>query len=82
MMGDTADAHRPDAERRGLSQGAAANLAGIQAQTVSRLERGEDARLSTLRRYLGVPRYTIENAVVEATTGAVAGRIHLPAHPP
>ena len=64
---------------RGLSQAAAARLAGVQQQAVSRLERPRaNLQLDTMRRYLEALGYSVEIAVREATTGKELGRATLP----
>jgi DNA-binding XRE family transcriptional regulator len=67
-------------DKRGLSQAAAAKLAGLHQQAVSRFEQPQaNVRLDTVRRYLGALGYTVEIAVRETKTGRVLGRVALPA---
>ncbi len=69
-------------EHRGLSQGAAAERAGVQQQAVSRLERPHaNIRLGTLQRYLSALGYSLEINVVDEETGEAAARVVLPATP-
>lgn len=57
-------------ERRGLSQSAAARLAGLQQQAVSRLERpSANPQLETIRTYLGALGYRLDLNVVDLGTG-------------
>ena len=61
-------------EARGLSQTAAAQLAGLQQQAVSRFEQPrENVQLATVQRYLAALGYSIEIAVRETKTGKVLG---------
>ena len=61
-------------EAQGLSQAAAARLAGLQQQAVSRFEQpGTNVQLATVHRYLAALGYTIEIAVRETKTGKVLG---------
>ena len=65
--------HRARAER-GLSQAAAAELAGLQQQAVSRFEQPQaNLQLGTLQRYLHALGYTIDIAVKETESGRVLG---------
>ena len=64
---------------RGLSQEAAAHLAGLQQQAVSRLEQTRtNVQLGTVQRYLEALGYTVEIAVRETKTGKVLGSAALP----
>ncbi len=66
-------------EERGLSQAAAAKLAGLHQQAVSRFEQaGVNVRLDTLQRYLGALGYTIDIAVKETESGRILGHATLP----
>lgn len=59
---------------QGLSQAAAAQLAGLQQQAVSRFEQpGTNVQLATVQRYLAALGYTLEIAVRETKTGKVLG---------
>ena len=61
-------------EAQGLSQTAAAHLAGLRHQAVSRFEQpGTNVQLATAQRYLAALGYTIEIAVRETKTGKVLG---------
>lgn len=61
-------------ETQGLSQAAAAQLAGLRQQAVSRLEQpGANVQLATVQRYLAALGYTVEIAVRETKTGKVLG---------
>lgn len=65
-------------ERRGLSQTAAARLAGLQQQAVSRLEcPSANPRLESIQAYLGALGYALELKAVDAATGEVAAGITL-----
>ena len=67
-------------ESRGLSQAAAARLAGLQQQAVSRFERpGAAPRLETVRAYLGALGYGVELSVIDLDTGEAA--VSLPPPP-
>jgi len=67
-------------ERRGLSQVAAAERAGMQQQAVSRLERPyANIHLGTLQRYLSALGYSLEISVVDEETREAAARLVLPA---
>lgn len=69
-------------EHRGLNQGAAAKLAGLHQQAVSRFERpGANPHVETVRAYLGALGYRLELNVVDLDTGEVAGSMSLPAAP-
>jgi transcriptional regulator with XRE-family HTH domain len=62
-------------ERQGLSLGAAADRAGVQPQTIARVERGEaDVHLGTLLRYLRALGCSLDLAVVDDATGEVIAR--------
>jgi HTH-type transcriptional regulator / antitoxin HipB len=70
-------------ERRGLSQTAAAERAGLQQQAVSRLERPHaNVRLATLQKYLGALGYAVEINVIDLETGSSAARAVLTSKPP
>ena len=57
-------------ERKGLSQSAAARLAGLQQQAVSRLEHGDGSpRLETIQKYLDALGYSLELRAVDPRTG-------------
>ncbi len=67
-------------ERRGLSQSAAAERAGVEQEAVSRLERPHaNIRLETLQRYLSALGYSLEINLVDEETGEAAARLVLPA---
>lgn len=69
-------------EHRGLNQGAAAKLAGLHQQAVSRFERpGANPHLETVRAYLAALRYHLELNVVDLDTGEVADSMRLPVTP-
>lgn len=66
-------------ERRGLSQAAAAGLAGLQQQTVSRFERpAANPRLETIQEYLGALGYGVEIRAIDLETGEAAAKAVLP----
>lgn len=66
-------------ERRGLSQRAAAELAGLQQQAVSRFERpSADPRLETVQAYLGALGFALELKAIDVATGEVAAEVTLP----
>jgi transcriptional regulator with XRE-family HTH domain len=68
--------------RRGLSQAAAAKLAGLQQQAVSRLERPDaNPRLDTIQDYLSALGYALELKVIDVETGEVAAEVALPPTP-
>lgn len=70
--------HRARAER-GLSQAAAAELAGLQQQAVSRFEQPQaNLQLGTLQRYLSALGYTIDIAIKETKIGRTFGHATLP----
>ena len=64
--------------RRGLSQLAAADAAGIQPQTVRQLEQaGGDPRLGTVRRYAAGLGCGVELVLRDDATGDAIGRVVL-----
>lgn len=66
-------------ERRGLSQTAAAKLAGLQQQAVSRFERPDtNPQLETIQAYLGALGYALELKAVDLDTGETAATAVLP----
>ena len=66
-------------ERRGLSQAAAARLAGFQQQAISRLERSStNPQFETIRAYLDALGYGVELNVIDLDTGEVALSMTLP----
>lgn len=66
-------------EERGLSQEAAARLAGLQQQAVSRLERpGARPQIDTIRKYLAALGYSIELHIIDMATGKAAFSLPLP----
>jgi transcriptional regulator with XRE-family HTH domain len=66
-------------ERRGLSQTAAARLAGLQQQAVSRLEHPTaNPQLESLQAYLGALGYALELKAIDIETGEVAAEVVLP----
>jgi DNA-binding XRE family transcriptional regulator len=66
-------------EERGLSQEAAAQLAGLQQQAVSRFERpGANPHMETIRTYLAALGYGVELHLVDLTTGESAFSVMLP----
>jgi DNA-binding XRE family transcriptional regulator len=66
-------------ERRGLSQAAAAKLAGLHQQAVSRFERPDaNPRLDTIQDYLGALGYALELAAIDIETGEQAAKVLLP----
>jgi DNA-binding XRE family transcriptional regulator len=79
MALDTAYLLHRAREERGLSQAAAAALAGLQQQAVSRFEQPHaNMQLGTLQRYLSALGYTIDIAGKEAKSGRVLGHATLP----
>ena len=65
--------------RRGLSQTAAAELAGLKQQAISRFESPDaNPTLETVQAYLGALGYSLELKAVDAETGEVAAAIVLP----
>jgi transcriptional regulator with XRE-family HTH domain len=66
-------------ERRGLSQVAAAELAGLHQQAVSRFEHpGANPHLETVQAYLGALGYALELKAIDVETGEVAAEVILP----
>lgn len=66
-------------ERRGLSQTAAAELAGLHQQAVSRFERpSANPKLETVQAYLGALGYALELKAIDVETGDVAAEVTLP----
>jgi transcriptional regulator with XRE-family HTH domain len=66
--------------QRGLSQEAAATLAGLKQQAVSRLERtGANLRLDTLQTYLNALGYALELSAIDIETGEIAAKFVTPA---
>jgi transcriptional regulator with XRE-family HTH domain len=66
-------------EHRGLNQGAAAKLAGLHQQAVSRFERpGANPHIESVRAYLGALDYGLELNVVDLVTGDTAVSMMLP----
>jgi len=66
-------------ERRGLSQTAAAELAGLHQQAVSRFERpSANPRLDTVQAYLGALGYGVEIRAIDLKTGESAATAILP----
>ncbi len=73
-------------ERRGLSQRAAAELAGLQQQAVSRFERpAANPQLGTIQEYLGALGYGLAIQAIDLATGEPAATLvllpKLPRHP-
>jgi DNA-binding XRE family transcriptional regulator len=69
-------------EQRGLSQTAAAKLAGLRQQTVSRFERPEvNPQLETVQAYLGALGYALELRAIDLATGETAAQAVLPPRP-
>lgn len=65
-------------EHRGLSQAAAAKLAGLKQQAVSRFERpGVSPRFESVQSYLGALGYVLELKAIDAATGETAADILL-----
>lgn len=65
--------------RRGLSQAAAARLAGLQQQAVSRLERPDvQPRLDTVQSYLNALGYALEVNVIDLESGETIATAVLP----
>lgn len=62
-------------QSRGLSQAAAAELAGFHQQAVSRFERGGTPQWDTLHRYLLALGYSLELKLVDITTGKTTANI-------
>lgn len=66
-------------ERRGLSQTAAARLAGLQQQAVSRFEHPTaNPQLESVQAYLGALGYALELKAIDVETGEVAAEVMLP----
>lgn len=66
-------------EHRGLSQTAAAQLAGLQQQAVSRLERPDvQPQLGRIQAYLGALGYALELNVIDLETGQATAKVVLP----
>jgi DNA-binding XRE family transcriptional regulator len=66
-------------ERRGLTQTAAAELAGLHQQAVSRLEQPDaNPQLDRIQHYLGALGYALELNVIDIETGETAARATLP----
>lgn len=66
-------------ERRGLSRAAAARLAGLQRQAVSRIERpAANPRFETIRSYLSALGYALELRAIDPETGETAAAVVLP----
>jgi DNA-binding phage protein len=60
-------------QRRGLTQQAAADLAGLHQQAVSRFESPDaNPRLDSIQTYLGALGFRLEMNIVDITTGEVA----------
>jgi DNA-binding XRE family transcriptional regulator len=65
-------------ERRGLSQAAAAKLAGLQQQAVSRFEQPDaNPRLETIQEYLGALGYALELTAIDIETGEKTAKVLL-----
>lgn len=65
-------------ERRGLSQAAAAKLAGLQQQAVSRFEQPDaNPRLETIQEYLGALGYALELTAIDVETGEKTAKVVL-----
>lgn len=65
-------------EHRGLSQSAAAELAGLHQQAVSRFERpGTNPKLETVQAYLGALGYALELKAIDVETAEVAADVTL-----
>lgn len=66
-------------ERRGLSQAAAAELAGLQQQAISRFEHpSANPKLETVQAYLGALGYALELKAIDIETGEIAAEVTLP----
>lgn len=64
--------------QRGLTQSAAASLAGMKQQAISRIESPDaNPRLETVRSYLGALGYALELKAVDVRSGDVAASITL-----
>ncbi len=69
-------------QRRGLSQSAAARLAGLHQQAVSRFEKPDvNPQLDTIQSYLGALGYAIEVQAIDLKTGELAAKAVLPPPP-
>lgn len=68
--------------QRGLSQAAAAQLAGLKQQAISRFESPDaNPRLETVQAYLGALGFALELKAIDVETGDVAATIVLPPAP-
>ena len=68
--------------QRGLSQTAAAKLAGLKQQAVSRFESPDaNPRLETVQAYLGALGFALELKATDVETGDVAATVMLPPTP-
>lgn len=68
--------------QRGLSQSAAAKLAGLKQQAISRFESPDaNPRLETVQAYLGALGFALELKAIDVETGDVAAVIVLPPGP-
>lgn len=66
-------------ENKRLSQADAAQLAGLQQQAVSRLERpGVNPRLTSIRSYLSALGYSLELRAIDTATGKAIASATLP----
>ncbi len=66
-------------ERRGLSQAAAAELAGLHQQAVSRFEHpNANPQLATVQAYLGALGYALELKAIDPQTGEAMAEVVLP----
>lgn len=66
--------------QRGLTQKAAAEIAGLQQQAVSRFETPDaNPRIETVQEYLGALGFALELRVIDTETGDVAAEARLPA---
>lgn len=66
-------------EHRGLSQAAAAQLAGLHQQAVSRFENPSvNPKLETVQMYLGALGFALELKAIDIETGEVAAKVTLP----
>lgn len=69
-------------ERRGLNQAAAAKLAGLRQQAVSRFERpAANPQLGTIQSYLAALGYAVELKAIDIETGETAADVVLPSAP-
>jgi HTH-type transcriptional regulator / antitoxin HipB len=65
--------------QRGLTQKAAANLAGLQQQAISRFESPDvNPRLESVQAYLGALGFALELKVIDVQSGDVAATAVLP----